>query len=141
MRDINEFRIIDGNYFINTGSPHYVKFVSDIENFAVYEKGNQIRNSEHFKKEGINVNFVEKLDAQKLFVRTYERGVEDETYSCGTGVTACALVTMAQENSQEIQVKVLGGILKVYAEKDGNGFKNIWLEGPAQQVYQGEIIL
>lgn len=141
MIDVSEINKIENDFQLNTGSPHYVKFVSDIENFAVYEKGNQIRNSELFKKEGINVNFVEKLDAQKLFVRTYERGVEDETYSCGTGVTACALVTMAQENSQEIQVKVLGGILKVYAEKDGNGFKNIWLEGPAQQVYQGEIIL
>ena len=141
MIDVSEINKIENDFHLNTGSPHYVKFVSDIENYSVYEKGNQIRNSELFKNEGINVNFVENLDAQKLFVRTYERGVEDETYSCGTGVTACALVTMAQENSQEIQVKVLGGILKVYAEKDGNGFKNIWLEGPAQQVYQGEIIL
>ena len=100
-----------------------------------------MRNSETYKKEGINVNFVEKLSDKELFVRTYERGVEDETYSCGTGVTAAALTFMKNNNQKFVEIKVMGGQLKVYAEKDGEGFKNIWLEGPAVQVFKGDINL
>ena len=94
-----------------------------------------------YVKEGINVNFVEKIDENKIFVRTYERGVEDETYSCGTGVTACAISFMLKNKTQKVDVKVLGGSLKVFAEQTENGFKNIWLEGPAKKVYKGEITL
>lgn len=132
----------DGNDFVlNTGSPHYVKYVEMLKNYNVYKNGNEIRNSETYKKEGINVNFVEKLSDKELFVRTYERGVEDETYSCGTGVTAAALTFMKNNNQTFVGVKVMGGQLKVYAEKDGEGFKNIWLEGPAVQVFKGDINL
>jgi diaminopimelate epimerase len=87
------------------------------------------------------VNFVEKTAENKIFVRTYERGVEDETYSCGTGVTACSLVYMLQNHVEKVDVKVLGGNLKVYAEQTENGFKNVWLEGPAKQVFKGKINL
>jgi diaminopimelate epimerase len=132
----------DGNDFVlNTGSPHYVKYVEMLNNYNVYKTGNEIRNSETYKQEGINVNFVEKLSDKELFVRTYERGVEDETYSCGTGVTAVALTFMKNNNQTFVGVKVMGGQLKVYAEKDGEGFKNIWLEGPAVQVFKGDINL
>ena len=132
----------DGNDFVlNTGSPHYIKYVEMLNNYNVYKTGNEIRNSETYKKEGINVNFVEKLSDKELFVRTYERGVEDETYSCGTGVTAAALTFMKNNNQTFVGVKVMGGQLKVYAEKDGEGFKNIWLEGPAVQVFKGDINL
>lgn len=132
----------DGNDFVlNTGSPHYVKYVEMLNNYNVYKNGNEIRNSETYKQEGINVNFVEKLSDKELFVRTYERGVEDETYSCGTGVTAAALTFMKNNNQTFVGVKVMGGQLKVYAEKDGDGFKNIWLEGPAVQVFRGDINL
>ena len=132
----------DGNDFVlNTGSPHYVKYVEMLNNYNVYKTGNEIRNSETYKKEGINVNFVEKLSDKELFVRTYERGVEDETYSCGTGVTAAALTFMKNNNQKFVEIKVMGGNLKVYAEKDGEGFKNIWLEGPAVQVFKGDINL
>ena len=132
----------DGNDFVlNTGSPHYVKYVEMLNNYNVYKNGNEIRNSETYKQEGINVNFVEKLSDKELFVRTYERGVEDETYSCGTGVTAVALTFMKNNNQTFVGVKVMGGQLKVYAEKDGEGFKNIWLEGPAVQVFKGDINL
>ena len=132
----------DGNDFVlNTGSPHYVKYVEMLNNYNVYKIGNEIRNSETYKKEGINVNFVEKLSDKELFVRTYERGVEDETYSCGTGVTAAALTFMKNNNQKFVEIKVMGGQLKVYAEKDGEGFKNIWLEGPAVQVFKGDINL
>lgn len=141
MIDVEAIKQTNGDYELNTGSPHYVKFVDHIESYEVYENGKSIRNTETYKKEGINVNFVEKLEEGKIFVRTYERGVEDETYSCGTGVTACALVMMSQNNLNSLQVKVLGGTLKVYAEKAGNSFRNIWLEGPAKQVFKGKITI
>ena len=141
MIDVDTIKNIDIDYELNTGSPHYVKYVENVENFDVYHNGYSIRNSERYAKEGINVNFVEKLDTHNIFVRTYERGVEDETYSCGTGVTACALAFMKNHKTHSVDVKVLGGNLKVYAEESENGFKNVWLEGPAKQVFKGEIIL
>lgn len=132
----------DGNdYVLNTGSPHYVRYVEMLNNYNVYKTGNEIRNSETYKKEGINVNFVEKLSDNELFVRTYERGVEEETYSCGTGVTAAALTFMKNNNQTFVRVQVKGGNLKVYAEKNEAGFCNIWLEGPAIQVFKGNINL
>jgi len=82
---------------------------------------------------------VEKINEDEIFVRTYERGVEDETYSCGTGVTASALTFLQNNNLISVNVKTLGGNLKVYAEKDENSFRNIWLEGPAKQVFKGRI--
>ena len=130
----------DGNdSVLNTGSPHYIKYVNDIADVNVFEDGKAIRYSENYNKEGINVNFVEEISDEQIFVRTYERGVEDETYSCGTGVTAAALTYLDKNSAQEIAVKTLGGDLKVYAEKNGESFENIWLEGPAKQVFSGEI--
>ena len=141
MGDVNSIKNLDGNFELNTGSPHFVKFVDDVENYEVYTNGNEIRNSATYKTEGINVNFAEEISDGEIFVRTYERGVEDETYSCGTGVTASALVFMKDKNQTSVNVKVLGGNLKVYADKDGDSFKNIWLEGPAKQVFRGKIDL
>lgn len=141
MGDVNSIKNLDGNFELNTGSPHFVKFVDDVENYEVYTNGNEIRNSATYKTEGINVNFAEEISDGEIFVRTYERGVEDETYSCGTGVTASALVFMKGKNQTSVNVKVLGGNLKVYADKDGDSFKNIWLEGPAKQVFRGKIDL
>lgn len=141
MIDVKDIKKINDDYELNTGSPHFVKFVDDVENLDVYQKGYEIRNSETYHSEGINVNFVSKLNDNQMFVRTYERGVEDETYSCGTGVTASCLTVMQNTNLDEVAVKTLGGNLKVYAEKAENGFKNIWLEGPAKQVFEGEFSL
>ncbi len=141
MIDVENIKNIENDFELNTGSPHFVKYVEDIENYNVYQNGYNIRNSEMYVKEGINVNFVVKIDENKIFVRTYERGVEDETYSCGTGVTACAISFMLKNKTQKVDVKVLGGSLKVFAEQTENGFKNIWLEGPAKKVYKGEITL
>ncbi len=126
-------------YVTNTGSPHFVAYVENLKEYNVYENGNKIRNSATYAQEGINVNFVEQTGENQIFVRTYERGVEDETYSCGTGVTACALTFMLEHSTSEVSVKTLGGNLKVYAEKQNTSFENIWLEGPAKQVFSGKI--
>jgi diaminopimelate epimerase len=128
-------------YFLNTGSPHYVQFVKDIESYDVFNNGKAIRNNDRFKKEGTNVNFVEILSPDSIFVRTYERGVEDETYSCGTGVTASAISAGLQLNSNNnsFNIKTLGGNLNVRYQKQGDSFTNIWLTGPATYVFSGEI--
>ena len=141
MIDVSEIENFENDFVLNTGSPHYVKYVENIENYDVYTNGKNIRYSEKFSKEGINVNFVEQLNDNELFVRTYERGVENETYSCGTGVTASALTYLQKNNQTKIAIKTLGGNLKVYAQISNEGFSNIWLEGPAKQVFKGTIQL
>lgn len=139
MSDVISIKNIDGNFELNTGSPHYVAFVENVEKYKVFENGNKIRNSASYCQEGINVNFVEEISENEIFIRTYERGVEDETFSCGTGATAAALVFLRDKEQPSVKVKVLGGNLKVYAEQNGAGFENIWLEGPATQVFKGKI--
>ena len=107
----------------------------------VYKEGFKIRNNKDFAAEGINVNFVQQPEENKLIVRTFERGVENETLSCGTGVTAAALVFAKNENGfNRIEIETLGGNLAVEFEKaDEDHFKNIWLCGPATFVFKGEI--
>lgn len=128
-------------YVLNTGSPHYVTLATDLEHKDVFQEGSSIRNNNTYKAKGINVNFVEP-DDKGYFVRTFERGVEDETYACGTGVTAVALA-MAQHNNQTGEIatpiKVLGGNLNIRFNYDGHKFTNIYLEGPAVQVFEGEV--
>ena len=141
MIDVDVIKNVAEDFELNTGSPHYVTFVEMLKDYKVFENGNNIRNSSSYNAEGINVNFVEEVAENEIFVRTYERGVEDETFSCGTGVTAAALVYLKDKNQSSVNVKVLGGNLKVYAEKDGKIFRNIWLEGPAKQVFKGKFNL
>ena len=141
MIDVDGIKNIDADFELNTGSPHFVTFVEMLKDYKVFEKGNKIRNSTSYCEQGINVNFVEKIAENEIFIRTYERGVEDETFSCGTGATAAALVFLKDKKLSSVKVKVLGGNLKVYAEQDGEGFKNIWLEGPAKQVFKGKFDL
>lgn len=142
VADINK----DGDaYVLNTGSPHYVKQTTDLEIKDVYNEGYAIRNNATYKTDGINVNFVEKAkEGEGYFVRTFERGVENETYACGTGVTAVALA-MAKHNHQHgtinTPIKVLGGNLNIRFDSDGEKFSNIFLEGPAELVFAGEIVL
>ncbi len=127
--------------FMNTGSPHYVTYVEDLANYDVFNVGKSIRYGEPFgSKGGTNVNFVEVTGPDALSVRTYERGVEDETYACGTGVTACALsasLRLGFEKAIDVQVK--GGALRIEFERtDNDTFENIYLIGPAVKVFEGE---
>ncbi len=144
MKDVNEIEMNANFCFLNTGSPHYVAFVNDVKNFDVLSQGKKIRMNARFQKEGTNVNFIEK-HYNDLFVRTYERGVEAETYSCGTGVTAAALVASLRNVSTATDfcdIKTLGGNLKVKFQKHSdNTFTDIWLEGSAKFVFKGEIEL
>ncbi len=142
MKDVSEVELHSSYSFLNTGSPHYVAFVDNIASFNVFDEGRKIRNNSRFKTEGVNVNFIEKQH-NNLFVRTYERGVEAETYSCGTGVTAAAL-TASLKNALTSEgfcdIKTLGGNLKVKFKRHlDNSFTDIWLEGPAKFVFEGEI--
>ena len=141
MKDVNKVDYHSGYAVLNTGSPHFVKFADNVENIDVVETGHEIRYSKTFAAEGINVNFVETTDEDGIFVRTYERGVEDETMSCGTGVTASALMNAHNEKGfNRVEVKTPGGHLSVEFNKiDDEHFDNIWLCGPADFVYKGEI--
>ena len=144
MNDVRNIEVGNDFFYLNTGSPHYVKFVSDVENVDVYSEGKKIRYNARFEAEGTNINFIEKKE-NELFVRTYERGVENETLSCGTGVTAAALVAAisgASNTKNNCAIKTLGGNLNVKFEKVlENTFYNIWLEGPATFVFKTEIEL
>ncbi len=127
--------------YMDTGSPHYVTFVPDVENFDVYTEGKAVRYNDRFKQIGTNVNFVQQLGENSLRVRTYERGVEDETLSCGTGVTACALSASIKGYESPIQIKVQGGHLAVSFVKTANGYDDIFLIGPAVKVFEGKFLL
>lgn len=141
MNDVTDVQFSLDHYTLDTGSPHYVKSVSTLEDFNVVEEGRKIRNHKEFAKKGINVNFVQTLDDDHIFVRTYERGVEDETLSCGTGVTAAALMAAHNDNGfNHVDVKTQGGNLSVEYDKiSDTEFKDIWLSGPAVFVFSGEI--
>ncbi|HEV7333521.1 MAG TPA: diaminopimelate epimerase [Flavisolibacter sp.] len=141
MNDVSAVQNEQDHFILNTGSPHYVDLVQDVMKLDVVKKGREVRYSDKFSKEGINVNFVEKTATPgDIIVRTYERGVEDETFSCGTGVTAAALVYQPnQEGLNKVNVQTKGGNLRVEFEKTENGFQNIWLIGPAVKVYTGNV--
>lgn len=143
MQDVNEVRFLSDYFLLNTGSPHYIKYVKDLANIDVTTEGRKIRNSKEFVEKGVNVNFVEIISDDKIFVRTYERGVENETLSCGTGVTASALISAHNEKGfNTVEVKTIGGNLRVEFEKmSETEFRNIRLCGPAQFVFSGEINL
>jgi len=143
MNDVHEVKDNGDHFILNTGSPHYVKNKDNVLHMDVYTEGNRIRYSPPFEKEGINVNFVEQLeDRDSIIVRTYERGVEDETLSCGTGVTAAALISYHNENGFNcVEVQTRGGHLSVEYDKIGDSFTNVWLSGPAEKVFEGTITL
>ncbi len=140
MIDVEDVEINDNYYYLNTGSPHYVCYVNDVQNFPVYEEGFKIRNNDRFKSHGTNVNFIEKTE-DFLWVRTYERGVEDETFSCGTGVTAAAIASSFKGMESPVAIKTLGGNLMIEFKKNASKFTDIFLVGPAVRVFEGKYAL
>ncbi|MBC8032916.1 MAG: diaminopimelate epimerase [Chitinophagaceae bacterium] len=141
MKDVDNIRYFHGDAVLDTGSPHYVKVTRNVADLDVFRSGKAIRNSAPFEKEGINVNFVEQKGDDEIIVRTYERGVENETLSCGTGVTACALVCYHNENGfNDVTVRTSGGKLSVeFVRNADESFSEIWLCGPAEKVFEGDI--
>lgn len=140
MTDVTGMKQHPNHVFLNTGSPHVVKLVEDVESLDVVAEGRKIRYDEAFAPGGTNVNFIQPIGENTLFVRTYERGVEDETYSCGTGVTAAALVAHRQLGmSSPVHIRTLGGDLRVAFQQHNGGYTGIQLIGPAIRVYSGQI--
>lgn len=141
MTDVRDAENPDGAFFLNTGVPHYVEFVEDTDGVDVVARGRRIRFDDRFAPEGTNVNFVEELAPGRIAVRTYERGVEDETCACGTGAVASAIAThlRGQRSTTEFSVAVLGGELVVSFEPEDGRFGNVRLTGPARRVFSGTI--
>lgn len=137
MKDVSAIETYQNDFVLNTGSPHYVRFVEDARAVNIVEEARKVRYSERFRKEGINVNFVQKKNEQEIFVRTYERGVEDETLSCGTGVVASALAFSGGKNLNAVKIETPGGKLEVKFSASGSGFKDVYLIGPAKKVFEG----
>ncbi|NRB59254.1 MAG: diaminopimelate epimerase [Winogradskyella sp.] len=142
MQDVDSIEAHKNHLFLDTGSPHHVEMVSNLSEFEVKTNGAKIRYNEPYGKAGSNVNFVEQIADDTFAVRTYERGVEDETLSCGTGVTAVALAMHKSEKSManNITLQTQGGELSVKFRKNDNGYEDIWLIGPAKFVFKGEIV-
>jgi diaminopimelate epimerase len=143
MIDVTDIKT-DLNYiFLNTGSPHHVELVDDLEHFDVKENGAAIRYGGLYGKEGSNINFVKQIDASTFSLRTYERGVEDETLACGTGATAVAIAMNATglTTATAIDLNVEGGKLAVSFDKKDNRYTNVFLIGPAKFVFKGSIAI
>ena len=149
MNDVSEIKSIGDDMFLNTGSPHLIRFVPSVEDYPVFEEGKKIRYAKEFAPSGTNVNFVEITGKDLIFVRTYERGVENETLSCGTGVTAAALAASRRGLTSPVTVKTLGGELRVEFKTRHSGlpvgqagiFEDIYLIGPAKLVFEGDLEL
>jgi diaminopimelate epimerase len=145
MNDVQQILTSGDDLFLNTGSPHFIRFVKDVPHYPVVEEGRKIRYSEGYKPGGTNVNFVELLPNNTIFVRTYERGVEDETLSCGTGVVAAALACSQRGYKSPVAIKTPGGDLSVEFSTSQNGqggtFHGIFLIGPANLVFEGDLEL
>jgi diaminopimelate epimerase len=149
MNDVQDVRPVNHDWFIHTGSPHFIRFVAQADSYPVTEEGRQIRYSEAFAPGGTNANFVEMKSNNTIFVRTYERGVEAETLSCGTGVTAAALAASLKGYTSPVHIETKGGTLSVAFKTGHNGqpaadapaFRDIFLIGPAKLVFEGDLEL
>jgi diaminopimelate epimerase len=143
MNDVDEVRKDGDNYVIDTGSPHFIKRMDEINDLNVDVEGRKIRYNSKYMEQGINVNFMA-LKEDFIEVRTYERGVEGETLSCGTGVTACALAADVLTNGQYLKstkIFTKGGQLQVTFQNKKRGYADIWLIGPATKVFKGHLII
>ena len=141
MVNVDTVECYDNHVFLNTGSPHHVQFESDIQDFDIKSEGSKIRYGAPYHAEGSNVNFVKKLSKETFRVRTYERGVEDETLSCGTGVTAVAIAmhVLGETKQKQVKLHVEGGELQVCFNEQDGAYHDVWLIGPAILVFEGII--
>ena len=141
MQNVDDITVEKEHWFLDTGSPHHVEMVNDIENYDVFNKGKRIRNGKPYFEEGTNVNFVQQENDNTFSVRTYERGVEDETLSCGTGVTAVAIAMhkSGKTSSDDVSLETLGGKLNISFDVVNESYNNVYLEGPAKLAFKGEI--
>jgi len=139
MSDVSDIKTGDGYIFLDTGSPHHIEFVPDVRQVNVARLGARIRYSELYGDAGSNINFAQQNPDGSFSLRTYERGVEDETLSCGTGATATAIAAFAQGTTllEKVTIHVEGGTLEVSFKKDGDNFTDVWLKGPAELAFQG----
>jgi diaminopimelate epimerase len=144
MKDVLDIKTGPDHFLINTGSPHYVTFLPSVGTIDVFTMGQKVRFSERFRSEGINVDFVEEMQ-EKIFVRTYERGIENETLACGTGAVAAAICTSIKNKTRmgpcRFLVSSLGGELQVCFRKTKRQFEEVWLEGPVHFVYAGNVAI
>jgi diaminopimelate epimerase len=143
MKDVDEIKPILNGHFLDTGSPHFVSFIRDVQHIDVFSDGRKLRHNSVFGVGGTNINFAEITKDGVINVRTYERGVENETLACGTGITATAIAAhhngLIRQN-KSIQLKAQGGELSVSFIADPSGcYKNIYLQGPAKMVFKGTI--
>ncbi|SDE81169.1 diaminopimelate epimerase [Cellulophaga baltica] len=140
MKDVEEIKEKPNAVFLDTGSPHHVQMVTGLEDYQVKKEGARLRYGVYGEK-GSNINFVEQIDATSFSIRTYERGVEDETLSCGTGVTAAAIAMhkTGKTTNSEVFIKALGGDLNIKFEVNNKVYSNVFLTGPAKFVFKGEI--
>jgi diaminopimelate epimerase len=142
MQDVCSFRDYDPEIYVNTGTHHAVVFVDDVNNVDIVPRARLLRYEDRYAPEGTNVNFVQIIDAGEIKVRTYEKGVEAETLSCGTGVVASALVSARRMGwGAPVIVHTRGGDLKVFFNKKENCYADVYLQGPARKVFSGEIEL
>ena len=143
LGDVSGIEQLEDGYLLDTGSPHFVHFVRELEQMDVDREGRKLRHDKRFGKDGVNVNFVEPGKVpDEIRVRTFERGVEGETWSCGTGVTAAAISTFFQSatDNQSYKVETRGGTLEVnFKALSNKKFTEIYLKGPASHVYDGTI--
>ncbi len=141
MNNVNSIDNHKDHIFLNTGSPHHVEFLDDVSTIDVLKKGKEIRYGSPYFEKGTNVNFVQQIKPDTYKVRTYERGVENETLSCGTGVTAVAIAAdfSQRSNSKNIKLQTIGGDLEVSFRNDKNSYKHITLKGPATFVFKGSV--
>ena len=143
MIDVSEIKVTNTHTFLNTGSPHHINFYDNISDIDVRKLGSKIRYGAPYFEEGTNVNFVEQLSENTFKIRTYERGVENETLACGTGVTAVAIAAnkMKKTSTETIKIEAIGGQLEVSFRMEGDTYTNIFLKGPAQFIFEGNITI
>ena len=142
MKDVSAQDLNEKEIFLDTGSPHRIIFCHEVGDINVKKEGSKIRFSTQYEENGgTNVNYVQQLENDLFLVRTYERGVEDETLSCGTGATAVGIVAGKLGLNSPVSIQTMGGDLSVFFQQNGNSFTNIWLAGPAEKVFEGSVTI